>query len=204
MMSITVRFTGICTHVTREGQEGSSVVLVHALDPTGVEGVWRLGGVRLNIEGAVGPSFHRDSSFEDVPKMKTEEFAAAQDVSYEVTVNEQAACYFDIEHGRMSSDETEHGAIRATLHVETTETPALRVTCFWNRESVLIHLRPGATIDVMHVGKFHGEESDNDYLLHYRIFTTVPPDAWVPEHKKNRSNRSPGDISIGCSNSQYP
>ena len=242
-MSITVKFTGICTHVNRPGQGGSSVVLVyaengayinekkipphvptlhirsedivrtegnmrddghpHGLEPTDKEGVWRLCGVRLKLEGTVGPLFRQELA--DIPKLSSEEDSALiQAVSFEVTAKEQASCYFDIEqHGRMTSDRTEHGAIYAILNVDTTETPALRVTCFWNREWALIHLRPGATIDVMHVGKYYGEESDDDYLLHYRILTDIPSDAGVPEPKKT-SNRLPGNISIGCSNSQYP
>ena len=242
-MSITVKFTGICTHVTRMGQEGCSVILVHAesgayineakipphiatlhirradilrmeggmrldghphgLEPTDEEAVWRLCGVRLKLEGTTGPPFCREPSPVDIPRMSSEENAALlQDVSFEVTVNGHATCYFDIEHGRMTSGQTDHGAIYGILTVDTTETPALRVTCFWNRESTLIHLRPGAEIEVMHVGKYYGDESDKDYLLHYRIFATIPTDAWGP--KKYASNRYPGDISIGCSNSQYP
>ena len=175
----------------------------HGLEPTGEETTWRLCGVRLNLEGTVGPIV---SPVADIPKMDTksdESRFMMQDQSSEVTLREQAACYFDIEHGQMTSDHTEHGAIYAILNVETTEAPALRVTCFWNRESVLIHLHPDATIEVRHVGKYNGQESDKDYYLHYRILSNVPEDAWVPE-KKGASNRYPGNISIGCSNSQYP
>lgn len=245
-MSITVCFTGICTHVTRPGQSGCSVVLVnaenggyingkkipphiptlsiepadilrmeggmridgfpHGLDPTGEEAVWRLGGVRLRLLGTSGEPFRRDSTFDnDIPRLKsTQEAASIPDVSAEVTLNEQAAAYFDVDdHGVMSRETTPHGALYGVWTVETNVTPALEVTCFWNRETMRIHLRPGATININHVGREHGD-ADSDYLLHYRVLSNVPPDAWVPKKEEGAQKRRPGDISIGCSNSQYP
>ena len=130
---------------------------------------------------------------DDVPQM-----------SMEVVTKEQAACYFDLNGGKLSSWKTEHGAIMSRLEVETGDAPALHVKCFWNRTTSTIRLHPGAAIEISHVGTQDGE-SEKDFLFHYRVFDWVHPNAYVPpEARKHAMNKAPGNISIGCSNSQYP
>lgn len=231
-MTITVQFTGICTHVTPPGHGKHRVHLVEArngaylnekripphipkliIDPKyitspdqdvpGLErtehaGTWILRGVSLELTETSGDAFHQDENC-DIPHMSTEDHSIA--VSSEVTLNEQVAAYFDFEHGVLKSTKVEE-AIVGVVEVETSATPALHVKCFWSREDSYIQLKPDAKIDVVHVGTVHGD-SDADFLLHYRVFDSVPEDAFVPK-KTTSKNKAPGDISIGCSNSQYP
>jgi len=175
------------------------------LEPVkGKDGVWRLCGVQLTLSGTNDQPLTPDSSFiskiphlsmdgEDVPLMSTE-----------VVMKEQAACYFDLVEGRLTSRETEHGAIMAKLTVATGAAPKLNVKCFWNRTTSTITLNPGAAIEISHVGTQDGE-SEQDFLFHYRVFDWVHAKAYVPpEAHKHAMNKAPGNISIGCSNSQYP
>lgn len=233
-MSITVRFTGICTHVTPPGLGKHRVTLVDAhngafiqdkkipphvakltikpeyitgtrgdLDGLEAEGesVWRLRGVFLELQGTTGEPFHTDEAC-DIPRLSAPDPEVS--VSSEVTLGEQAACYFDFERGLMSSGKTPHRAIMSVIQVEPGPEPALYVRCFWNRKESWIQLAPNAVIDVEHVGTQHGD-TDDDFLLHYRVFEAVPTDPFVPHETEKRSmNKNPNDISIGCSNSQYP
>jgi hypothetical protein len=237
----TVKFTGICTHVTRPVSEISPVtyrvVLVHAEDgayingkkipphipmlkldpadivsiegyPYGLEpmlhaGVWRLCGVQLTLEGVTDHARQPDPAYNsEVPRL-TKLTPDAPSLSEDVVSGGQAACYFDIGYGRLSAETIEQGAIAAVLKVDTTSEPALRVFCFWNRESSLIRLRPGATIHIEHTGGQIGD-SDYDFLLHYRVLKSVPGDAKVPAGKEKPRGSHPSDIGGGCSNSAYP
>lgn len=235
-MTVTVRFTGICSHYRLMGGphrvtlvraengayiNGSSVpphipkLIVrpedvvriegypYGLEAAGGAGSWRLCGVQLQLKGGVEKTLVHDETYEnEVPHLRrlTKE---SPGLSGEVTGREEAACYFDLDAGRLSAVETEGGAISTELTLETSETPALHVTCFWNRKTCVIHLRPNATIEVEHTGYQHGDY-DNDFLLHYRMLSYVPDDAKIPPKPKTALRKIPGNISIGCSNSQYP
>jgi len=236
-MAITIRFAGICTHITARNDDTHRVVLVradngaylldrasipphipkliiapddvlgidgypHGLEPMGPAGQWRIQGVAFAVEGAKGDPVRRELTFDKVPPLDS---ASRPGPSSEVIDGGQAACYFDLHKGVIHGIERDSGAVEAKAIVETDDddVPALRVTCFWNRQVSRIRLKRGATVTIQHIG-FPYQESDNDYLLHYRVLETVPQDAKVP-HKKERSvNHAPGDISAACSNSQYP
>ena len=177
----------------------------YGLEPAGDAGVWRLAGVCLTLQGTDEQSFVHEPEYDAVPRLGllTSETPG---LSKEVTQKEQAACYFDFRAGRLSAGKTIFGAISTVITVKTTETPALSVMCFWNRKTSVIRLRPNATIDIEHTGAVYGD-ADKDFLLHYLVLNYVPDDAKVPpeEHeKKLQLEKLPGNISIGCSNSQYP
>jgi hypothetical protein len=230
-MTITVQFTGICTHLQPPGHPTHRVHLVEArnggwhnerkipphipkliIDPkylkspdqdipglerTDKAGTWILRGVYLDLEGTQGEPFRQDETC-DIPHLKTDDPGIA--ISNEVTLNEMAAAYFDFEHGVLKSATVEE-AIVGIIEVEAAS-PSLHVKCFWSREESWIQLTDDAKIDIVHVGTVHGD-SDHDFLLHYRVFDSVPGDAFEPE-KAISKKKNPGDISIGCSNSQYP
>jgi hypothetical protein len=235
-MAITIRFVGICTHITARNDNTHRVVLVradhgahlkedaaipphipkliidpadvlgidgypHGLEPMGPAGQWRIQGVLFKVDGATGDSIVRHDSFKDnVPRLKSH---SRPGPSSEVIDGEQAACYFDLEKGVIHATQAPTQAWEAHAAVETNDEPALRLTCFWNRAVSRIRLRPGATVVLEHTGYAHGE-SDHDYLLHYRVLEHVPGDAEVPPERKRTVLGTPGDISIACSNSQYP
>lgn len=234
-MSITVRFTGICTHLTELASKKHRVVLVradngahlndaaipphipklriapehvlsitgypHGLEPLGPDGLWQIRGVSFHLEGVLGDGVQRDGSFSDVPRLACDSPRPA--ASYEVTHNEQAACYFDLHTGTIiATHDSDYAPYNTEVTVEPGEGPTLVATCFWNRKSAYFHLAQDAVIDFEHTGHQKGD-TDNDYLLHYRILENVPADAKVP-HNPTRVNGHPGDVSIGCSNSQYP
>ena len=180
---------------------------IEGLKDLGIDGEWRewqLCGAELMMENPKGQSTEPEPSYGDVPKLSALT-KQAPGLSAEVTVKGQAACYFDIEGGRMSSDSTEHGAIYAIWNEDSNERPVLRVTPFWNRDSItLIPLRDGAQIEITHTGKQQGD-SPYDFLLHYCILNDVPGDAKVPdENQKLNMPKNPNDITMGCSNSGYP
>lgn len=235
-MTVTVRFTGICSHYRIMGGphrvtlvraengafiNGTSVpphipkLNVHpedvvridgypyGLESTGSAGSWRLYGVQLQLEGGRDQTLIHDETYTNEVPHLGQLTKATPGLSGEVTGKQEAACYFDIDAGRLSAVETEGGAISTELTLETTDAPALHVTCFWNRKTSVIHLRPGATIEVENTGWQHGD-FDNDFLLHYRILSWVPDDAKIPPKPKTALRKIPGNISIGCSNSQYP
>jgi hypothetical protein len=173
----------------------------YGLEPMGEAGLWRIRGVLFELEGAVGSSVVRDPSFSDVPRLQTD--SARPNASHEVIHREEAACYFDLTAGTIKTIDTGHDAIATEVTVETDADPALRVTCFWNRAVSRFRLKQDAVVTIEHTGYQLGD-LDADFLLHFRILETVPADAKIPPEKKTQRNKVPGDISIGCSNSQYP
>src|SRR5437773_3977695 len=182
MMTITVQFTGICTHHAKLGTPNHRVILVRAdhganlngasipphipklrikpkdivsidgyqygLQSMGEPGLWQLCGVRLSLEGTTGNAVKRDPKFQDLIPHLEMPSEPIPTISNEVTAKEQAACYFDIDRGRVSAFREKHGAITSFLKVSTTAAPSLRVTCFWNQAESVIHLRDGAKIGV--------------------------------------------------------
>jgi hypothetical protein len=235
-MAITIRFVGICTHITARNNNTHRVVLVradngahlkdaaipphipkliidpadvvcidgypHGLEPMGPAGQWRIHGVSFTVSGVKGDPIARHDSFKDVPRLETES-GSRPGPSAEVIDAEQAACYFDLDKGMIHASQAPTEAWETEAIVETDPEPALRVTCFWNRSVSHIRLRQGATVVLEHTGYLHSE-SDQDYLLHYRVLQSVPNDAKMPPGKKRAVTALPGDISIACSNSQYP
>jgi len=175
----------------------------HGLDPTAERGVWQLRGVELTLEGTLDqPISVDDDSFHRIPALSA---SGPLDISAEITMRGNAACYFVAPEGTMTAGQTLHGAWRAVLQVEPGAQPRLRAMCFWNRELTYIYLQPTATITVEQIGE--SEDSPYDFLLHYRVFNDVPEGAAVPPEElesKKRRKRGPGDISIGCSNSRFP
>ena len=232
-MAITINFKGICTHLPPTG-DAHRVVLVRAdngayineskipphipkmrikaADIVSTDGdrdglvaldaeTWRLCGVKLSLDGWKEPFSRAEST--SFPKLRATNDDTLT-LSETVAFNEEAACYFDLVGGKLTSGETEHGAIYGIVTVETNEDPILQVFCWWNRKTTSIHLTPNATIDIEHVGVADGD-SEMDFLLHYRVFDWVPANAFVPtEEKKSALKKAPGNISVGCSNSQYP
>jgi hypothetical protein len=248
-MSITVNFTGVCTHINHLGLQeldeehprlrAHRVVLVRAdngaylndaaiaphiarltIDPAmiksiegypyglmadGAPGVWQLCGVKLQLTGVPKQPFVAHDTYHGrVPTLRATESGLPR-IWSEVTALGRANCYFDVDGGTLTAAPLpEAQAIVARLKVKTTarSRPALKVTCFWNQQESLLNLEDGAVIDVSHTGYDHGD-SEEDFLLHYKIFESIAKDAWTPRKKRRRSAR-PGDISIGCSNSQFP
>ncbi len=232
-MAITIRFVGICTHITARNDDTHRVVLVHAdhgahlneacipphipkliidpvyvrgidgyphgLEPLGPAGQWRIQGVSFTVGGAQGDPLAR-SDFAKIPLLKSKSRPGPSSL---VIDDEQAACYFDLDKGVIQAKQAATGAWETEATVETNDEPELRMTCFWNRAASSIRLRPGASVTVEHTGYLHCD-SDKDYLLHYRVLEHVPKDAELPPEEQRAATRPPGDISIFCSNSQYP
>jgi hypothetical protein len=230
-MAIAVQFVGICTHLNAlfGGQKTHRVVLVRAdngafvnearipphipklridpkdvtfiegypfgLEPAGAAGTWLIRGVSFSLEGTKDESVTRVEEFGKVPRLRSRSKPVED-------LERIAACYFDFTGGTLTAQKP-GAAFEAIMTVKTTRKPVLVVQCFWNREVTRIGLRPEATISVEHTG-FQGGDSDKDFLLHYLVFPSVPKDAPVPPEDKSALKERPGDISIGCSNSQYP
>ncbi|HJQ39148.1 MAG TPA: hypothetical protein VKB93_18575 [Thermoanaerobaculia bacterium] len=175
----------------------------------GKDGEWQLCGVQLSLDGTVGPSRESVSTYDDIPRLGayTDE---APGPSIDVLEKGQAACYFEIaDCGTISSERTKpvDGAYYAVWNAETEGTPRLRVSSFWNRqtEPSFIYLKDNASIHISHVGD--KEESEFDFLLHFFVLKEIPKDARVPKEDKparKKDPNDPNDISMGCSNSQYP
>jgi hypothetical protein len=165
-------------------------------------GLWRMHGVGLELEGLTAEPC-KTAYDPEVPRLRSASGALGQE-NTNITVHEQAACYFDVYDGQFTSRKLEHGAIITELTAKLSGTPKLRITRFWDRETSTITLVPGATIHIEHAGSAAGD-TEYDFLLHYLIFNSIPDDVDVPDEQKlslRRENRN--DLSAGCSNSQYP
>lgn len=236
--TITVEFTGICTHILgRLGPRPKHrIVFVradhganihgHAIPPhvptiyiaptdiTGIEGsldglkflgpgMWQLMGARLQLDGVADERYSPHSSYDnDVPHLQSPG-GKLENVCHEVTEEERAAGYFDIYGGSLKATKTKHDAVSTELTAKISGEPKLLVTCFWNKETSAIALRPGATIHVQHTGTMRGDTA-YDFLLHYLIFPSIPDDVDIPKEPKVAYSNNPNDISAGCSNSQFP
>lgn len=233
-MAIKIHFVGICTHVTERNESHRVVLVRadngaylnkkkiaphipklridpnditriegegDGLEPTDVPGSWIIRGVAFELEGATDQSFARHSTFGDVPRLES---PSRPGPASQVVDGEQAACYFDLRSGTMRAEQAVPSrAWQAVVDVETGPEPALKVTRFWDRKESRFFLKPNASITLEHTGYQRGD-SDFDFLLHYRLLEDVPADAKVPKEEKAMMKKEPGDISIGCSNSQYP
>jgi hypothetical protein len=174
---------------------------LYGLDATPTPGVWKLSGVRLELDGASDARLASAPDYSEVPRLSALT-PDAPPLNDDVVQHGQAACYFDITQGRLAAVKNLFGAVSTVLTVATTDSPRLRVTSFWNERPRLISLRDGAFIRVEHIGSGFGE-TESDFLLHYRILKAIPADAGVPKEQKPKSHRK-FDISSGCSNSSYP
>ena len=83
------------------------------------------------------------------------------------------------------------------LTVETEGAPQLEVTRFFDRKQSVVTLLDGITVVVENIGDT--KDTDWDFLLHYLVAQTVPPQATHPPVCD-----SPSGIGEGCSNSNYP
>jgi hypothetical protein len=223
IMTVTVQFVGICTHLNAlfGEQKTHRVVLVRAdngaflnraripphvpklrIDP---KGITFIDGYPYGLEstGAAGTWLIRGVFFslegtKDQTVTRVEKFGRSTLRSRSKPVDDVervAACYFDFTGGTLTSHKP-GAAFEAVMTVKTTPKPVLVVQCFWNREVARIGLRPGATITIEHTG-FQRGDSDKDFLLHYLVFPSVPKDAPIPPEDKS-ALELPGDISIGC------
>jgi hypothetical protein len=179
---------------------------LYGLQATAQDGVWILRGAQLEILGGLDLVYASDASFKDTVPHLTALTHDAPLLSDDIVRNGNAACYFNVNGGKITATRQPRGAVTTQLTVDTNDKPALSVLCFWNRETHQIFLKPGATISIEHDGNQLGD-TDQDFLLHYRVLTAIPKDAGVPKDPKVPP-RLEGeiffDISAGCSNSQYP
>lgn len=240
---ITVRFTGICTHVLSGigGLSRHRTVLVRADETTyiqgkkipphipklriakrfiaGIEGpltgltpiepdAWQFTGAALALEDVAADSYSADLHL----VVHLESRGGNLDpVNPDVVVHEQAAGYFDIDRGTMTATTLRKGAVITELSVKTDESrpPKLKVTSFGSHIASSITLKPGAVIDIEHMGTVIGD-SAFDFLLHYLIFPAIPDDVVLPDEEvaakklRNAQAKDDNNISAGCSNSQYP
>lgn len=236
--TITVQFSGICTHVLSglgtharhrivfvRADHGANI-LGHAIPPhfptlhiepgdidsikgnlDGLKllgpGMWQLAGAGLQLKGVATERYNPHPSYKkDVPHLSSREGKLGE-IGHDVVVQERAAGYFDVYSGRFKATKTKHLAVGSVLTARISRKPRLKVTCFWNRETSWIALRPGATVYLAHTGTMLGD-SAYDFLLHYLIFPSIPDDVEIPKEKKSSLPKNPNDISAGCSNSQYP
>jgi hypothetical protein len=166
------------------------------------EGLWRMHGVHLKLEGIAAEKFTKQFDPE-VPHLRSPSNRLGNRKD-DVVEHEQAACYFDIDGGRFTSEKPKR-AILARLTAKVAGSPKLHITRFGDHKTSTITLRPGATIHVEHTGSPTEGETEYDFLLHYLIFDFIPDDVYVPvEEKLNLPPRERNDLSAGCSNSQYP
>ncbi|MFL6247494.1 MAG: hypothetical protein ACJ74H_15810 [Thermoanaerobaculia bacterium] len=167
------------------------------------DGLWRMHGVHLKLDGIAAEKFTRHFDPFDIPHLRSpsDRLGNRKD---DVVEHEHAACYFDIDAGRLTSHKPKKAVI-AELTATVAGAPKLRITRFGDQKASTITLRPGATIDIEHTGSPTEGETEYDFLLHYLIFDFIPDDVYVPvEEKLNLPPRDRNDLSAGCSNSQYP
>ena len=120
-----------------------------------------------------------------------------------------AGAYFDIEHGDFSAAMAPGNAAAATLTVRTDGTPKLIVTPFDGGTASEIELTSGSTIQLYNAAAGPLDHQNGDFLLHYEVFETVPPDVRYPTTPAEcpgieRLPTPEFELGPGCSNSTYP
>lgn len=235
MGKLTVYFVGVCSHL-REHTSGATehrVVLINAAKDDVINGksihghhAWlrypatpkekgmRLEGVRITANALDTGVFYDDSFFKGIPRLT--DFAPDLPPLSPEIVNgnrpELVAAYFDAK-GHFSAGVDDNGASVAILNVSTNGDPVLRIETFPDTSGQTtveeIHLPNGARIQIENLGPGGPADRDWDFLLSFKIATSIPKDATWPTQRADcdfdvELPFPHNTVGPGCSNSNYP
>jgi len=232
MTSLTVYFVGLCTHLTKSssGVVTHRVVLPNAGRDRLVNGrLVRKHDARMRVRGR--PDLDRtlagvtitvnsttskvtyDPSYETcIPRLRDFAESGVPPLSATMIAGENAdlvSAYFDAS-GTFAAGVNKEGAAIAYLHVDTIGSPVLTLDLF-EGQTERLELPLGAIVSIENVDAGEGRRVDHDFLLHFKLFVNVPPDAEWPRHTTGCTELQDPELSApaitvgpGCSNSTYP
>ncbi|HET8774690.1 MAG TPA: hypothetical protein VFP80_12890 [Thermoanaerobaculia bacterium] len=228
MARIKVCFVGVCTHISVEGEH--RVLLVDARKGDNIRGYsidahrpllrcpsmpegLTLDGMHITIEGA-GPALPDDDTFESCVEHVSEYTTGAlwiDDTVLRPAGSPKLAASFAC-GGRYSGGVYNDAAV-AVLEVDTEDRDAvLKITPFTGGAVLKLSLSDGEEVQIENLGSKDAKDRDFDFLLHYRIGTSIPEDAGWPEKRKVTLCKEikiphpydPNTTGPGCANSTYP
>lgn len=234
MGEITICFTGICTHLSGVIENvPHRVVLIHEEHDVTINGLtihshepylWLAYGrlvsgtisksprrVSMRVANAVGDPPSYDDDYEcAIPKLSRLTDARLE-LNRGVVENRgrPASIYFDVDRGAFTAGAAPRGATAAVLTVETEGEPRLLITPMDGGAASEIELTSGAAFELRNSAVGPRDHHDGDFLLHYKVFQSIAPDARFPTAPPHCPGLRPlpvPDIELGpgCSNSQYP
>jgi hypothetical protein len=228
MATITVYFVGICTHVRTQGTMAAhDVLLVNAWNRDRINGhdidahearLWLNARQRLPLKGvsitvnSAKSGVTYDATFESCVE-RARDYAPVD----QLTPDDEAlhprrlgklAATFTC-GGHYSGGIDDHGASVAKVEIDTGDAaPVLTITPFGSDTSQDIELENGAILQLENLGRTAKDDHDYDFLLHYRVGTSIPADVKWPEKRKPCSEMvipyPHNTVGPGCANSTYP
>lgn len=227
MAEITVYFVGVCTHVRDQApmKGDHRVLLVNAwngdtinrlrIDPHEAR-LWLNEKQHLPLKGvsvtlnATQTGVTYDGTFERCIERALEYAPDLDSLDQDVLRpkdSRKIAALFEA-GGRYYGGVDDHGASVAKLEVVTYDPPVLTITPFGSDQSQEIELKDGAILQIENLGRKASDDHDFDFLLHYRIGTSIPEKAGWPEKRKACTELVPpfphNTTGPGCANSTYP
>jgi hypothetical protein len=174
---------------------------------------WRLDGVTLTIEGAVG----QDSGVipSCIPRLHdyTTKLPPLLDRNREASGRaSETACLFDFPRVDVRGESTPGEASVGVITVTAPAEPCLRVTHFDGVDrTFVLRLKTGAEISVWNAPEDLHCDNNADFLLYFLATHGVPEDArhpetegWVPCAPSKPKGVTAVMAGPGCSNSAYP
>lgn len=206
---VTVRFVGVCTHISRASLLGlpaqQRVVLVNARQgklvrdtpiPAHAPGL-RIGPVEIEFHGCTLRLVTENSS--SIPLIITDTFHKLPNLtelvgdlttlgepSAEVVLDanpEHSSCYFDIDFGMLSACVDTNGAAVATLVVESAHAISLEIAKWDGSGTDVVELLPDAIVWIANIDppEITNQYPYRDFLLHYLTAAMMPAVPQIPQ-----------------------
>lgn len=139
-----------------------------------------------------------DRTWDQMPRLIRHAQAHSWSLSRDVVDYGRVASYIEVRGGTFSTETTPRGMVHGVLEIE--QGGRLELKQIWNGESVgVIAPGDGAVIEIRNEPETSNGETDDDFLLHYRIFDSLPFQMTPPKSVEGGSGPA-----AGCSNSLYP
>ena len=151
------------------------------------------------IENKDRPLLYR-RCWDQMPRLTRHAQAHSWSLSRDAIDYGRVASYIEIRGGTFSTEKVGcRGMVHARLEIEDGET--LEFKRIWNGESIgVIVPGPNSFIEIRNEPENSRDETDDDFLLHYRIFESLPFQ-FTPPSSDPLVSAGP---AAGCSNSLYP
>ena len=236
MGKLTVYFVGICSHIkdNQSGEVPHRVVLHNWSKDDEINGRFikehraalkilpqnllgggeavdiPLAGVTITVNGTAPEPTYEDNLRPCLPHLK-DFVSGPMQLSDEVVNGKKAnlvAAYFDA-NGHFKARKGEKGCAITIMTVDTNGNPVVQLTNFDGTTQPPIELTDHARIQIENIEPGPSTiENDWDFLVHFKIFTTIPVDTRVPTKvdgcKPAEGVPYPPTVGPGCSNSAYP
>lgn len=157
-----------------------------------------LTGVHVHQRENVDLPLLYSRSWSDMPKLTRHAQAFSWSLSRDVTEYGRVSAYVEVRGGTFGTKTLPSGMVYAHLEIE--DPAQIELVHIWSGQPIGV-IEPGkdAHIVIRNEPDTPAGESDLDFLLHYRIFDSLPFDISPPKSKVG----IPGPAA-GCSNSLYP